>query len=181
MDAPPVNLYLVGFAGSGKTTVGRMFGVRAGLHFLDSDHEIERVQGRPVAEIFAQEGEAAFRVMERTFVEGGHPPRGCVVACGGGLVTAEGMLERLRARGVVVCLHAPVETVLARTNHATHRPLFEGEDREQRVRALYAAREPIYRRADTVLLTAGRSLKDIVGHLQRIYRREAREWTGPRG
>ena len=103
---PDVNLYLVGFMGTGKTTVGRAVAQKLGFDLLDSDHEIERGQGRPIADFFAQEGEAAFRVLERQFVEHGHPARRQVVACGGGLIVPPGMLELLQARGVVMCLHA---------------------------------------------------------------------------
>jgi shikimate kinase len=178
MQPADANLYLVGFAGTGKTTVGRMVARECGKRFLDSDHEIERAQGRPVSDIFAKEGEAAFRALEKQFIETGHAATGCVVACGGGLIVPDGMLELVRSRGVLICLHAPVETVLERTSRTTHRPLFQAEDREQRVRELYARREPIYRRAGTVVLTAGRPLKDIVAHVVRVYQREARELPG---
>ena len=100
MNAADVNLYLVGFMGSGKSTVGRAVAQRLGFTALDSDHEIERLRGCTIAEIFAGEGEAAFRVHEREFITGGHPAERTVVACGGGLVMAPGMLELLRARGV---------------------------------------------------------------------------------
>jgi shikimate kinase len=65
MQAPDVNLYLVGFMGTGKTTVGRALAQRIGFQLLDSDAEIERQQGKTVPEIFEQQGEPAFRVLER--------------------------------------------------------------------------------------------------------------------
>ena len=73
MNATDVNLYLVGFMGTGKSTVGRAVAQRLGFTLRDSDHEIERQQGKAIAEIFASEGEAAFRGLERRFVESGHP------------------------------------------------------------------------------------------------------------
>jgi len=167
------NLYLVGFMGTGKSTVGRMLVKSLGFQFLDSDHEIERQQGKPIARIFAEEGEARFRELEREFIERGHPDQGCIVACGGGLVVPPGMLELLHRRGVVICLHAPIETVLRRTMHATHRPLFEVENREQRVRELFAQREEIYRRTGTMVLTDSRPMREIAGHVLRVYRLEA--------
>ena len=172
-----VNLYLVGFAGSGKSTVGRNVARELALEFIDSDHAIEQKQGQPVSEIFAQRGEPAFRALEREFIAGGHPASGCVVACGGGLVVPEGMLPLLHERGVVICLHASLETIIARTGHTNHRPLFQGEDREQRVRALYAEREPIYQRTGTIILTDRRPLRDIVAHVERVYEMEARDWA----
>ncbi|MBL9216635.1 MAG: shikimate kinase [Opitutaceae bacterium] len=176
MKAADVNLYLVGFMGTGKSTVGRQVAKQLGHQFLDSDQEIERLQGRPVSRIFAEDGEARFRQMEREFVERGHPARGCVVACGGGLVVPAGMLELLRQRGVVVCLHAPIETIMQRTQHANHRPLLQVENPERRLRELYAAREEIYRRAGTMILTDSRPLREIVAHVLRVYRYEAAQF-----
>src|SRR5687768_5670956 len=93
---PKVNLYLVGFMGTGKSTVGRVLAQRLGMRVLDSDAEIERRAGQSITEIFAARGEAGFRELEREFVESGHPAEGCIVACGGGLVLQEGMIPRLR-------------------------------------------------------------------------------------
>lgn len=171
-----VNLYLVGFMGTGKSTVGRQVARQVGFDFLDSDHEIERKEGRPVSQIFAEQGEVAFRAMERAFIEQGHPARRCVVSCGGGLVVPPGMLELLRARGVIICMHAPIETILQRTMHATHRPLLQVDDREQRLRELYSQREALYRRTGTMVLTDKRPLREIVAHVMRVYRQEAAQF-----
>ena len=181
MPEPAVNLYLVGFMGTGKTTVGRAVAMRLGFQAMDSDHEIEREQGRTVAQIFAGEGEAAFRALERRFIERGHPDRGMVVACGGGLVVQPGMSELLRARGVVICLHATLDTILQRTAQARTRPLLNVENPEARIRQLYAEREETYKRAGTVILTDFRPLHDIVLHVLRAYRREARDWEQTHG
>ena len=173
MNAAEVNLYLVGFMGTGKTTIGRAVAQRLGFALLDSDQEIERAQGRAIADIFATDGEAAFRAMERAYVEKGHQATRAVVSCGGGLVVQPGMLAALQERGVVICLHASIETILARTARHRHRPLLNVEDPDAQVRALYAVREPIYKRAGTVLLTDSRPLGDIVAHVIRAWRREA--------
>jgi shikimate kinase len=177
MSMPDVNLYLVGFMGTGKTTVGRAVAQKLNFELLDSDHEIERLQGRPIAEFFAQEGEAAFRVLERQFIENGHPTKRQVVACGGGLIVPPGMLELLQTRGVVMCLHASLETILRRTQGNKNRPLLNVEDPEERIRTLFGQREAIYRRAGTMILTDGRQLTDIVNHVLRVYRREAMDWN----
>ncbi|MDP3073625.1 MAG: shikimate kinase [Opitutaceae bacterium] len=177
MNPADVNLYLVGFMGTGKTTVGRAVAHRTGFHALDSDHEIERQQGKTIPEIFAQDGEPAFRAMEREFIEGGHPAQRTLVACGGGLVVQPGMLELLKSKGVVVCLHASLDTILARTARQRNRPLLEVDNPEERVRTLYAAREPIYKQSGTVILTDGRPLTDIAAHVLRAWRRDAADFA----
>jgi shikimate kinase len=180
MPIPDVNLYLVGFMGTGKTTVGRAVAQKLGFQLLDSDHEIERLRQRPVAQIFAGEGEPAFRRLEREFIERGHPGSRQVVACGGGLIVPPGMLELLQARGVVMCLHASLETILRRTQGNRNRPLLNVPDPEERIRVLYAQREPVYRRAGATILTDGRQLGDIVSHVLRAYRRDAADWLRAR-
>lgn len=177
MNAADVNLYLVGFMGTGKTTIGRMVAQKIGFELLDTDQEIERRQGRAIAEIFATDGEPAFRRLERTFIEAGHPGSRVVVSCGGGLVVQPGLLELLQSRGVVICLHASIETILERTARHRHRPLLNVADPDAQVRALFAVREPIYKRAGTVILTDCRSLTEIVAHVIRAWRRDAAEFA----
>ena len=177
MNAADVNLYLVGFMGTGKTSVGRGVAQRLGFAYLDSDHEIERGCGRTVAELFAGAGEPEFRRLEREFIASGHPAARTVVSFGGGLVIQPGMREQLRSLGVVVCLHASIETILARTGRQTHRPLLAGPDPETRLRALYAEREPVYQGAGTLVLTDGRPLKAVVAHVVRVWSREAPEFA----
>jgi shikimate kinase len=176
MQTPDANLYIVGFMGTGKSTVGRAVAARLGYQSFDSDAQIERAQGCPVTEIFATKGEPAFREMEREFIEHGHPATRCVVASGGGLVVQPGMLDVLKKRGVVVCLHASVDTILERTHRHTHRPLLNVENPYWRIYTLYTQREVIYRNAGTLVLTDGQMLADVITYVLRIYRREAREF-----
>lgn len=173
MQPADVNLYLVGFMGTGKSTVGRAVAQKLGFDLLDSDHEIERLQGKTIADIFAQQGEPAFRTMEREFILHGHPAERTVISCGGGLVVQPGMLGLLKERGVVVCLHASIETILARTARHRNRPLLEVADPDARVRTLFAQREPIYRQSGTLILTDGRPLNDITAHVMRAWKRDA--------
>ena len=160
--------------GTGKTTVGRTVAHRIGFKCVDSDHEIERAAGKPISRIFSEDGEPHFRSLERSFIEEGHAGAKLVVACGGGLVVQPGMLAALSARGVVVCLHASIETILARTGrHSATRPLLDVDDPDARARALYAEREGIYKSAGTVILTDGRPLSEIAAHVIRVWRRES--------
>lgn len=177
MNAADVNLYLVGFMGTGKTTVGRAVAQKLNFACIDSDHEIEKSTGRTIPEIFAERGEPAFRALEREFVERGHPPTKAVVACGGGLVVQPGMLPQLEARGVVVCLHASLATILERSGRQNNRPLLQVDDRAERIRTLFAEREPIYKRSGTLVLTDSRPLREVVAHVIRIWHREAESFA----
>jgi shikimate kinase len=164
--------------GTGKTTVGRAVAHRIGFRCVDSDHEIERVEGKPVSRIFAENGEPYFRSLERQFVEEGHAVQKLVVACGGGLVVQPGMLGLLKGRGVVVCLHASIDTILSRTGrHGPTRPLLDVNDPDARARALFAEREPVYKAAGTVILTDGRPLSEVVAHVVRVWRRESQDFA----
>ena len=167
------NLYLIGFMAVGKSLIGRWVARRLGLRFLDSDAEIERTAGMTVAEIFVSEGEAAFRDRERAFIEEGHPPSGCVVSCGGGLPIPPGMADRLRARGVVVCLFASAETLYERAMKNTTRPLLAVDDPQQRIRDLLAERLPIYQSIGIGVSAEGRPTREIADNVVRVYRREA--------
>ncbi|MGH7944170.1 MAG: shikimate kinase [Opitutaceae bacterium] len=180
MNPADVNLYLVGFMGTGKTTVARAVGHKLRFQVIDSDHAIERQQGKTISEIFAGDGEPAFRSLEREFIERGHPAGQTVVACGGGLVVQPNMLELLKSKGVVVCLHASLETILARTARHRNRPLLAVENPEERIRTLYEAREPIYKQSGTVILTDSRPLHDIVAHVIRAWRRDAADFVRAR-
>jgi len=162
--------------GTGKSALGRKLAEMKNLRFIDSDDVIARGQGKSVTQIFAEQGEAEFRRLEREFVERGHPERGCVVALGGGLVTQPGLIEMLRAKGVLVCLFASPETIHQRTRGNPSRPLLNVADPEARIRELLAERDPHYQRAGTCIMTDGRSLGDLLAHLDRIYRREARHY-----
>jgi len=168
------NLYLVGFMGVGKSAVGRKVARELRYRFLDSDHQIEKKAGKMIPAIFAEDGEAAFRQMEREFIESGHSDQGCVVSCGGGLVVEEGMSDLLKEKGVVVCLFASAETVIERTSRNANRPLLNVDHPEERVRQLLAEREPIYMNAGACITTEGRTMTEVVRHVVRTYMGAAR-------
>lgn len=168
------NLYLIGFMGVGKSAVGRSLARTLRMHFIDSDWAIEQRAGRSIARIFEEEGEAAFRQLEREFIESGHPAEGTVVSCGGGLPIQPGMGERLKEKGLVVCLFARPETIIARTVGNPRRPLLNVEDPEQRIRELMAQREPVYLNTGIGVSTEGRPIAEVVRSIARLYRSEVK-------
>ncbi|MCS7040296.1 MAG: AAA family ATPase, partial [Caldilineales bacterium] len=112
--ASPPNLVLTGFMGTGKTAVGRAVAARLGRPFVDMDEWIARRAGMSIAEIFARQGEGAFRAMEAELVRELAGQRGLVIATGGGALVDPTNRETFCRTGLVICLTASVEAILAR-------------------------------------------------------------------
>lgn len=142
----PKNIVLIGFMGSGKTTVGRELHQRLGYPLVDMDHLIEQRAGKPITTIFAEMGEPAFRDMETALLqELAHPdaPRR-IISTGGGVVVRPENRELLHQLGYVVWLQAPVDTILERTGRNRDRPLLHTDDPRERIQALLTQRIPWY-------------------------------------
>lgn len=148
----PRRVYLVGFMGCGKSTVGRRVAERLGVPFVDLDDEIERTSGRTVRAIFEGKGEPAFRRLEAEFLEATATLPAAVVATGGGCFALEDNRRRIASLGTPVFLDVTLETVHARLKGKTDRPLFV--DPEQ-LSALFAARAPFYRMAPVAVRLEG--------------------------
>lgn len=139
------NLVLIGFMGTGKTTVGRRVAASLGFEFADTDDRVVTRAGLPITQIFAQHGEAHFRQLETEALREVLAGEGRVVATGGGIVTKPENVALLRAGGYVVWLHASVDEIFARVSRNRERPLLQTENPLETIRALLAVREPLYR------------------------------------
>lgn len=159
----PAPIVLIGLMGAGKSAVGRVLAERLGGGFVDTDDQLVRESGRSVSELFAEEGEAAFRQRELQALSSvlGREEV-AVVATGGGVVTTEEGRALLSSVEPVVFLDVSVEAALARVGDARSRPLLAG-DPEGRLRALAAERRPSYLAvADVSVDVSGRSLAAVV-------------------
>jgi shikimate kinase len=141
---PAVNLVLVGPMGAGKTSIGKRLAERFGLAFIDLDHAIELATGVRVADIFEREGEAGFREREARQLAVALDNEDRLVATGGGAVLLEGSRVRMRERGYVLYLAVSVDEQLKRLANDRVRPLLQRPDREEALRAMAAARAPLY-------------------------------------
>jgi shikimate kinase len=151
------HVVLIGLSGSGKSTVGRLLGARLARPFVDTDDVVVALAGRPIPEIFAAEGEPAFRELERRAVCGVLDGPPAVIATGGGAPVDVANRERLWAGNLVVWLDAPVDVLVRRVGAAgAGRPLLSGGAAE-RLSHLAAARRPVYAQAHLRLATAGRT------------------------
>jgi shikimate kinase len=158
------HLVLVGLMGAGKTTVGRRCADRLGRRFVDTDEIVEAERGTSVAEIFATEGEEAFRALERDAVAAATASADpLVIACGGGAVMDAASRELLRASGTVVWLRADPATLSARVDRQPGtRPLLVGAPAAATLAELAAARADAYAAAaHAVVETDGRTQDEV--------------------
>jgi shikimate kinase len=147
-----LNITFVGLPGSGKTTIGRQLARRLGLPFVDSDHVIEERLGCSIREYFAREGEDAFRDVEQSVLDDLSQHHRGVLSTGGGAV--------LR----VIYLRTLPEDVFRRLRHDRARPLLQVDDPLARLRALYEARDPLYRATAHFVLETGRPSVSALVH-----------------
>ena len=151
-----LSIIFVGLPGSGKTTIGRQLARRLGLPFVDSDHVIEHQLGCSIREFFAREGEDSFRDVEQQVLDELTQTHVGVIATGGGSVLREANRRHLRERGHVIYLRSTPEDVFRRVRHDTARPLLQVDDPLSRLRALFEARDPLYREAAHFVIETGR-------------------------
>jgi shikimate kinase len=151
---------LVGLMGSGKSRMGRKLAHTLELDFYDTDALIEQKAGYSINEIFAQDGEAKFRAVERSTMIDLLGRAACVVATGGGMVTNAGIPDLLTEKSVTIWLRASISDILNRLKNAQNRPLLKAEDPAKVLEGLNAAREPLYRRAHITIDTGTASADD---------------------
>ncbi len=155
------NLALIGFMGTGKSSVGRQAADVLHFAFLDTDRVIEARAGKPITDIFQQDGEPAFRQWERRVVQELTRRTRTVIATGGGLPADEANLASLKTHALVICLWASPEAIFERTRDRDHRPLLNEPDPLAKIHNLLAQREPYYRQADVLVNTEMRSVREV--------------------
>jgi shikimate kinase len=154
-------LVFVGVSGSGKTTVGELTARRLDVHFLDTDHVVEAVAGKPIPEIFVDDGEPAFRALERAAVAGALADHAGVLALGGGAVLAAETRELLAGHRVVF-LDVGLAAAVHRVGLAQSRPMLSVNPRA-RMRVLMAERRPLYESVATITVsTDDRTPEEVV-------------------
>ena len=179
-----LNVVLVGFMGTGKTTIGRALADQLKRDFVDMDIELEARAGKPIPRIFAEDGEMVFRRMERDLVvelsrrpvrhspdlkesrdDGGSS---LVIAAGGGIVLNPDNIRDFSATGRVICLMAAPDEILRRVSGSSHRPLLEQGDKADRIRKLLMARQPFYDAIPAQVDTTGKTVSEVVAEVLKI-------------
>jgi shikimate kinase len=158
------NVILVGFAGTGKSTVGQALAERLGWQFTDTDQRIEELQGISISEMFRTLGEPAFRTAETEVIDRTLQEQGQVVSTGGGAVLAEHNRTRMQEGGFVVALAASKEVIIERVSKDQSRPLVQGNV-EEKVADLLEQRKHAYDFADLTIDTSGLAVQEIVDRI----------------
>jgi shikimate kinase len=164
------NIALCGFMGTGKSAVGRLVAEQLHFAFLDTDTVIEARAGKPIAQIFAEQGEAGFRELEKRIVKELALRDRTVIATGGGLVVSPENMASLKQHAYVVCLWASAETIYSRVKNQTHRPLLKDPDPLEKIRRLLAERAPFYKQANVLLTTDIRSQREVAQQVLHQFR-----------
>lgn len=159
-------LSLIGYRGTGKSTVGMRVARSLKWNWLDADNELERRAGRSIKEIFATDGEPTFRRLERELLAELLARQQLVLSTGGGCVMNADTRHDLRAAGPVVWLRASVETIASRILHdattKSRRPNLTATGGIDEIQSLLTVREPLYRECATIIIdTEGLSLSEV--------------------
>lgn len=164
------NIILIGFMGSGKTTIAFELSHRLNMRYVSTDDLIEKSQKCTINEIFTRKGEDYFRNVEAEAVRDACSMKNVIIDLGGGAVIRDENWESMRASGITVCLTADEAIIIERTKKYKHRPLLNVEDPKQKIRNLMAKRASLYAKADhcvdTGKLTVKQAVEKIVGIVQ---------------
>jgi shikimate kinase len=150
------NIVLIGFIGTGKSTVGKVLAEKLEKRFIDTDDLLEEKTGKSVPKLFKEEGAVRFRELERAVVTEIAERENAVISCGGGVVLDRSNVQKLKKRGVLVLLTASLETILKRIGEEKERPLL------QNVHALFSSREEVYKKVADMTVTAESSVNEVV-------------------
>lgn len=163
------NIVLIGFMGSGKTTIGRKLAAKLDYRFVDMDIEIETKAGMKITEIFSKYGEAEFRKMESRICEELSKAKNCVIATGGGVIKNDKNMELLKENGIVLYIKATPEHVYRNIKNDTTRPLLQCEDKLAKIKELMEERKPLYEsKNDITFDVSGLNAKEAVERIMSV-------------
>jgi len=160
------NIVLVGFMGTGKTSVGKRLARELKMGFLEMDETIEKEAGIKISEIFARFGEKAFRKKEKELVKRIAELDNLVISTGGGVILEEENVKDLKKNGILICLWATPSVIYNRIKNEAHRPLINCKNPKKRIKELLEDRASFYAQADYTIdnsrLTLTGAVKEII-------------------
>lgn len=159
-------IYLTGFMGAGKSTVGKQLAGRLGLPVIDTDEWIEKEKKKSISAIFAEEGEKAFRDYERHALES-LPTDNIIITTGGGIVIQECNRNWMKKKGIVIYLHCEANEIYRRLQSDTTRPLL-AKNKQENIKKILGERLSYYKEADIVIDTTGKEIENIVDEIMKM-------------
>ncbi len=166
------NIVLTGFMGTGKSTIGRHLSRRLAMPLIDTDRQIIQRAGKPIAQIFAEDGEAAFRALETEVCQRAALNEGHIIATGGGAVLNIETASALAVNGILICLTADIETLMGRVGQNPGRPLFRDYDS---VLKLMSERAKVYAMLPHHVDTSDRTPEETTDEVIRIWQQSNSE------
>ncbi len=165
-----MNIALIGFRGTGKTTAGKKLAKRLKMEFIDLDKKIMKNAGSSIPEIFAISGEKGFRELEKKAVEEVSAGDNLCIACGGGIVLFQQNIDNLKKKSTIILLEAGPEAILSRIRHDRNRPSLTGKGTMDEIRQLLKERERGYDKAadmrfDTTHYSSEQTVQKIIDEL----------------
>jgi len=142
-----MNLFLIGYRGTGKTTLGKIIASKLNLDFIDLDELIVKNTSKTIPEIFAKEGEPKFRDYETQALKEACLGKEKIVSCGGGIITREENIDLLKKNGFVVLLKASPQTIFKRIYNDKNRPALTNKDPLEEIKHMLEARRNAYEKA----------------------------------
>ncbi|MDO8886510.1 shikimate kinase [Candidatus Oleimmundimicrobium sp.] len=161
------NIVLIGFMGSGKTTIGKLLADKLGVSLIDTDKLIEKKFGKQIKDIFKDEGEDAFRLVESEVINEVSSVGNKVIACGGGVILNHKNVQALKKNGLLIYLKASAPILFERIREEGSRPLLNVPNPKDKVSELLKARESLYENvADIVIDTSDMNVDKVVKEIQ---------------
>jgi shikimate kinase len=162
------NIVLIGFMGTGKTTIAIELSHRLGMKYVSIDNLIEKKENRTINEIFTKSGEEYFRDVESSVIRDAACKDNLVIDTGGGAVIRDENVAYMKSSGIVICLKAAEDVIMERTKKYKHRPLLNVEDPKRKIRDLLAKRAPYYAKADYTIDTGELMVKQVIDKIVEI-------------
>jgi shikimate kinase len=159
------NIILCGFMGCGKTTVGKILSQKLSLPFVDMDEIIEKTTKMTINDIFSNLGEEHFRNLETECAKALNSDDNFIISTGGGAVTRQPTLDALKANGKLFFINVPLKIIFQRLKNDTTRPLFNHNDKDGALQALYEKRLPIYTKAADIVIDADTKLPEEIANM----------------
>lgn len=156
-------IYITGFMGAGKTTIGKHLGERLQIQVIDTDQHIEEILGQKISRIFSKHGEAYFRELETNTLKS-LPSENIIITTGGGIISKDTNVVWMKEKGTIVYLHAEFLYLMRRLEGDSTRPLLQQKSLDE-LKKIYDVRLPQYYKADIVIQTCNKSVFEVVDEI----------------